>query len=58
MQIIREVTTVNYSEAVEIIEDVLDTLIEVGNGTTDEELHRACDKLFKFRDEYLESLNV
>lgn len=36
-----------------IIEDVLDTLIEVGNGVTDEELHYAADKLFKFRDAWL-----
>ena len=32
------------------IEAVL--LIEVWNGTTQHELHEACDKLFKFRDEY------
>ena len=33
-----------------LIEDVLDTLIEVGNGTTDEMLHEAADKLFRVRD--------
>ena len=33
-----------------LIEDVLDTLIEVGNGTTDEMLHEAADKLFMVRD--------
>jgi proline dehydrogenase len=40
-------------EASEIIEDVLDTLVEVGNGATDKMLHEAGAKLFKFRDEYL-----
>ena len=34
----------------ELIEDVLDTLTEVGNGVTDEQLHKAADKLFKARD--------
>lgn len=33
-----------------LIEDVLDTLIEVGNGTTDEMLHEAANKLFRVRD--------
>jgi hypothetical protein len=33
-----------------ILENVLDTLIEVGNGTTYEMLHEACDELFRFRD--------
>ena len=33
-----------------LIEDILDTLIEVGNGTTDEMLHEAANKLFKVRD--------
>ena len=33
-----------------LIEDVLDTLIEVGNGTTDELLHEAANKLFMVRD--------
>lgn len=32
------------------IEDVLDTLLEVGNGVTDEMLHEAADKLFKVRN--------
>lgn len=39
-------------EARHIIEDVLDTLVEVGNGVTDSDLHAACDELFKFRDEW------
>lgn len=33
-----------------LIEDVLDTLIEVGNGVTDEALHECADKLFRVRD--------
>lgn len=33
-----------------IIEEVIDTLIEVGNGTTDEQLHKACDYLLSLRD--------
>ena len=33
-----------------LLEDVLDTLVEVGNGVTDEQLHEAADKLFKVRD--------
>lgn len=43
----------NKTEAHKIIEDVLDVLVEVGNGTTDEQLREACDKLFKFKDEFL-----
>lgn len=34
----------------ELIEDVLDTLIEAGNGVTNEMLHEAADKLFRVRD--------
>jgi len=44
-------------EAKEILEDVLDTLVEVGNGTTDEMLHDAANKLFRFRDEYFNEVN-
>ena len=33
-----------------IIEEVIDTLVEVGNGTTDEQLHKACDYLLSLRD--------
>lgn len=36
-------------EAQRLIEDILDTLIEVGNGTTDKMLHEAADKLFEVR---------
>ena len=32
-----------------LIEDVLDTLVEVGNGATEEDLHKAADKLLKAR---------
>jgi len=39
-------------EASLILEDVIDTLIEVGNGTTDEQLHEAADKLLNFRDNW------
>lgn len=42
-------------DAAWIIEEVLDTLIEVGNGVTDEHLHDACDLLFKFRDQWFKN---
>ena len=48
-------------EAMENIEDVLDTLTEVGNGATDEDLWRAREKLFEARDlikEYLEEAQL
>jgi hypothetical protein len=38
------------NKAREVLEDVIDTLIEVGNGTTDQDLHEAADKLIAFRD--------
>lgn len=44
-------------EASTILEDVIDTLFEVGNGVTDDMLHEACDKLFKFRDEWFKKQN-
>jgi len=37
-------------EAQTLIEDILDTLIEVGNGVTEEQLYIACQKLFCVRD--------
>lgn len=37
-------------DALSLIEDVLDTLIEVGNGTSEDELHEAADKMFDLRD--------
>lgn len=37
-------------DAMELIEDILDTLMEAGNGTTDEALHKAADQLLKVRD--------
>ena len=43
-------------EASKLLEDVLDTLVEVGNGVTDEMLHEAADKLFRFRDEYFKKI--
>lgn len=30
-----------------MIQDIIDTLIEVGNGTTEEQLHNCADKLIK-----------
>jgi 3-polyprenyl-4-hydroxybenzoate decarboxylase len=39
-------------DAALIIENVIDTLVEVGNGTTDEELHKAADYLFALRDKW------
>jgi hypothetical protein len=47
-----EVSDISDSEASIILETVLDTLIEVGNGTTDRQLHEQCDQLFKFRDKW------
>ena len=41
-------------EALELIEQVIDMLIEVGNGTTDEQLHKGADLLFIVRDRYIE----
>jgi hypothetical protein len=38
------------SEACSRLEDPVDTLIEVGNGTTDEMLHKAADDLLSVRD--------
>jgi hypothetical protein len=40
-------------EAYEIIEDVIDTLCEVGNGVTDKDLLIAQGNLFLFRDSWL-----
>ena len=48
-------------EAMENIEDVLDTLTEVGNGATDEDLWKAREKLFEARDlikEHLEEAQL
>jgi len=42
----------NRKEANDILEDVIDTLNEVGNGTSDADLHTARDQLLRFRDEY------
>lgn len=40
-------------EAFCIIDGVIDTLIEVGNGVTDEMLHADADKLFLVRDYFI-----
>lgn len=44
--------TLSDDEAEVILEDVIDTLIEVGNGTTEKQLHEAADKLLNFRDNW------
>ena len=36
--------------AEDLLEDVIDTLCEVGNGVDDEMLHDAANRLFAFRD--------
>lgn len=41
-----------------ILEDVIDTLIEVGNGVTDEMLHDAADDLIRFRDQWFNKIEV
>lgn len=38
------------TEAVQLMESVIDTLIEVGNGVTEEKLHIAASDLMKARD--------
>lgn len=38
------------NRVMEVLEDVVDTLVEVGYGTTDEMLHEAADKLIAIRD--------
>lgn len=39
-----------------ILEEVIDTLTEVGNGVTEQALHEAADKLLDFRDNHYEGL--
>lgn len=46
------------SKAALLIEDVLDILFEVGNGTTEEDLVEAAEKLLKFRDEFFNPLRL
>ena len=43
-------TESNDTHIMELIEQVLDTLVEAGNGVTNEMLHEAENKLFKVRD--------
>lgn len=45
-----------HSVALESLEGVIDTLVEVGNGVTDEDLHKAASELILFRDRYREFL--
>ena len=51
----REIQKSDVDTAFGIIEDILDDLIEVGNGTTDKMLHADADKLFGLRY-YLHSI--
>jgi hypothetical protein len=46
------------AKAANLLEEVIDTLIEVGNGITDEDLHKAADKLLKFREECFENCTL
>jgi hypothetical protein len=52
LEMIQAKTTLSRNDAGLIIEGILDDLIEVGNGTTDEMLHIAADKLFALRDKW------
>ena len=45
-------------EATRMYEDVLDTLIEVGNGTTEADLNEALLLLTKLRDEHFRPLGA
>ena len=47
-------TKITREEAFSLIDDVIDTLIEVGNGTTEDMLHEAADKLLVVRDCFIE----
>jgi len=39
-------------EATALLETVIDSLCEVGNGATDAELHKRADDLIRFRNEW------
>lgn len=41
-----------------ILETVIDTLCEVGNGITDYDLHVACDQLLHFRDNWFNGIKT
>lgn len=43
-------------DAAFILEDVIDTLCQVGNGVTHEHLHEAADYLFAFRDLWFKNM--
>jgi len=47
--------TMTDDDTIIIIEGILDTLVEVGNGVTDEMLHKQCDYLFAFRDLWMKN---
>lgn len=46
---IRGQTVQEEKRAFTLLEDVLDTLVEVGNGVSDKDLHEAAAKLFEAR---------
>ena len=50
----RKRTRITRKEAFMLIDDVIDTLIESGNGTTTEMLHEAADMLFIVRDCFID----
>lgn len=43
---------INRCEATQLLEDVLDTLVEIRNGITEKHLKEVCNKLVTFRDKY------
>jgi hypothetical protein len=49
-------TSMKREEASLILEDVIDTLIRVGNWTVNEDLREAADKLLKFRDQWFKDI--
>ena len=48
--------TLSNEDASLIIENVIDALIEVGNGISDAELHKQADYLFALRDLWFKNL--
>jgi len=47
----------NKEDASSLLEEIIDILTEVGNGTTDKDLERAKCLLFLFRDEWFDKIN-
>ena len=54
----KEPEIMNLLDALESVEEVIDRLIEVGNGTTDEDLHDAASILIEVRDKYLSQITI